>query len=118
MSHLWILMSASQSSLVAQWVKDPALSLQRLKPLLWHRFNSWPRKFHMLKIRQGKKKKKKKKKTVFLVRYLAFEKRPGEKAFMNSKDSKNSSFHEKEKLGLVQPHNICQTLPQRQPQFL
>ena len=27
-----------RSSLVAQWVKDPALSL------LWHKFDSWPRK--------------------------------------------------------------------------
>ena len=30
------------SSLVAQWVKDPALSL------LWLRFDPWPRNFRML----------------------------------------------------------------------
>lgn len=28
---------------LAQWIKDPALSLQRLRSLLWHRFKSWPR---------------------------------------------------------------------------
>ena len=31
-----------RSSLVAQWVKDPALSMQRLG------FNPWPRNFYML----------------------------------------------------------------------
>ena len=42
------------SSLVAQWAKDPALSL------LWLRFDPWPGKFHMPWERQKKKKKKKK----------------------------------------------------------
>ena len=37
----------SVSSLAAQWVKDP-LPLQWLGSLLWHRFNPWPRTFHML----------------------------------------------------------------------
>ena len=36
------------SSLVAQQVKEPALSLLRLGLLLWHRFNHWPRNFYML----------------------------------------------------------------------
>ena len=45
-------------SLVAQEVKDPALSLMWLRSLLWCRFNPWPRKFYS----QGKKKKKEKKK--------------------------------------------------------
>ena len=31
-----------QSSLVAQWVKDPALSLLWLWLLLWQGFNPWP----------------------------------------------------------------------------
>ena len=35
------------SCLVAQWLKDLALSLQQLVSLLWHRFDPWPRKFHM-----------------------------------------------------------------------
>ena len=35
------------SSLVAQGVKDLALSLQWLGLLLWHRFNPWPQNFHM-----------------------------------------------------------------------
>ena len=33
---------------MAQGVKDPALSLQQLGPLLWHGFSPWPRNFHML----------------------------------------------------------------------
>ena len=33
---------------VAQWVKDPALSLQRLRLLLWYGFDPWPRNFYML----------------------------------------------------------------------
>ena len=32
---------------MAQWVKDPRLSLQHLWLLLWHRFDPWPRNFHM-----------------------------------------------------------------------
>ena len=31
----------TQSSLVAQWVKEPVWSL------MWHRFNPWPRNFVM-----------------------------------------------------------------------
>ena len=27
---------------MAQWVKDPALSLQQLGLLLWHGFSLWP----------------------------------------------------------------------------
>ena len=30
-----------------QQIKDPALSLQRLGSLLWHRFSPWPRNFHL-----------------------------------------------------------------------
>ena len=37
----------SWNSLVAQWVKDLALSLLWLGLLLWHEFNSWPRNFQM-----------------------------------------------------------------------
>ena len=43
------------SSLVAQWVKDLALSLQHFGSLLWHGFNPWP----LTSIRCGGKKKKK-----------------------------------------------------------
>ena len=35
-------------SLVAQWVKGLALSLQRLWSLLWQGFDPWPRNFHIL----------------------------------------------------------------------
>ena len=50
-----------------QWVKDPALSLQWLKLLPWHRFDLWPRNFHMpgaqpkikTKPKQNRKKEKK-----------------------------------------------------------
>ena len=38
-----------RSSLVAQWVKDLALSL------LWCWFDPWPRKFCKLRVRQKKK---------------------------------------------------------------
>ena len=36
------------SSLVAQWVKDPVLSLLWPESLLWCRFNPWPGNFNML----------------------------------------------------------------------
>ena len=42
---------------MTQWVKDPALSLQWLGPLLWRMFNPWPRNFHMPQAQPGKKKK-------------------------------------------------------------
>ena len=45
-----------RSSLVAQQIKDLALSL------LWHGFNSWLRNFHRLEEWQKKKKKRKKRK--------------------------------------------------------
>ena len=32
---------------VAQWVKDPALSLQWLGSLPWHQFSRWPWKLYM-----------------------------------------------------------------------
>ena len=35
------------SSFVAQQVKNPALSLQPLRSLLWFWFSPWPRNFHM-----------------------------------------------------------------------
>ena len=38
--HAW-------SSLVVQWVKDPALSLLWLRSLRWCGFSPWLRKFHM-----------------------------------------------------------------------
>ena len=40
-----------QSSLVVQRVKDPALSLQWLRSLLWPRFSPWPGNFHMQRVR-------------------------------------------------------------------
>ena len=45
------------TSLAVHWVKDPALSLQRLRLLLWHRCDPWPRNFHMLQVEPKKKKK-------------------------------------------------------------
>ena len=38
------------SSLVAQQVKEPALSLQQLGSLLWHGFDPWPGNFCMLQL--------------------------------------------------------------------
>ena len=43
------------SSLVAQWVKDPVLSLQCLVSL--HGFNPWPGNFNMLQTRPPPPKK-------------------------------------------------------------
>ena len=40
----------NRTSLVAQQVKDPALSLVRLTSLRWHRFDPWPENFHMLRV--------------------------------------------------------------------
>lgn len=45
------------SSRVAQWVKELALSVQRLRLLPWHRFNRWPRNFRMPRVWLKKKKK-------------------------------------------------------------
>lgn len=43
--------------LVAQRVKKPALSLLKLRSLLWHRSNTWPGNFHMLWEKKEKKKR-------------------------------------------------------------
>ena len=38
----------SWSSLVVQWVKNPALfNLQQFRLLLWHGFDPWPGNFHL-----------------------------------------------------------------------
>ena len=46
----------SQSSLVAQWVKDLTWALLWLWLLPWLRFHPWPRKLHMMQVWQEKKK--------------------------------------------------------------
>ena len=53
------LKTLSRSSLVAQQVKDLALSLQQPRSLLWHGFDPWPGNFHTPQARTKKKKKKK-----------------------------------------------------------
>lgn len=50
----------ARNSLVAQWVKDPTLSLKGLGLLLWFRFDSWLGNFHMLWLLPKKKRKEKK----------------------------------------------------------
>ena len=45
------------SSLGEKWVKDPALSLQCLRLLLWHRFEPWSGDFYMPKAWPKRKKK-------------------------------------------------------------
>ena len=47
-----------RSSLVAYWVKDSALSLQKLGPLLWHGLDPWHRNFYMSWPKQKNKTKK------------------------------------------------------------
>ena len=39
-----------------QWVKDPVLSLQQLRSVLWRGFDPWPQNFSMT-LEQPKKKK-------------------------------------------------------------
>jgi len=51
------------SSLMAQWVKDPALSLLCLGLLLWCGFDPWLGNFRMLWVRP----KGKKKEPIFLI---------------------------------------------------
>ena len=46
-----------RSSLVAQWVKDLAPSMQWLGSLLWLRFHLWLRSFHTLRVGQQNKTK-------------------------------------------------------------
>ena len=45
------------SALVAQWVKDLALSLQRLRLLLRHGLSTWPRNFSMPQAQPKEKEK-------------------------------------------------------------
>ena len=51
-----------RSSLVAEGVKDPVLSLP------WHRFDPWPGNFCMLKARPKKKNERKQHHTLYLAR--------------------------------------------------
>ena len=44
---------------MAQWVKDPALSLLWLGSLLWCSFSPWPRNFSMLWVWPKREKKTK-----------------------------------------------------------
>ena len=48
---------------MAQWVKDPALTLQWLGSLLWCEFHPWPRNFTCCRRGQKKKKKSRENKT-------------------------------------------------------
>jgi len=54
--HLSPLKYFLSSSLVAQWVKDQALSLQMLGSLLWHGSDPWPWNFHMPRAQARPKK--------------------------------------------------------------
>ena len=45
---------------MAQWVKDPVLSLLWLCLQLCHGFDPWPRNFYMILVQQKKKKNKQK----------------------------------------------------------
>ena len=52
----------NRNSFLVQWVKDLVLSMQQLGLLLWHKFDPWPRNFHMPQVWPKKKKKKERKK--------------------------------------------------------
>ena len=61
---------SSWSSLVAQWVKDLALSLQWFGLLLWPGFDPWPGKFHMLLVQPQTSKQTEKNQKVKLLQFL------------------------------------------------
>ena len=65
----WTLLLKRQTLEVLLWlsVKALVLSLLQLEPLLWHMFDPWPRKFHML---QAQPKKNEKRQTLPIT-YLA-----------------------------------------------
>ena len=52
-------LKASGVPSVAQWVKDPVLSLQQLGSLLRCGFDPWPRNFHMLQLQPKRQNKTK-----------------------------------------------------------
>ena len=62
-----ILKLQRRSSFVAQQVKDLALSLMWLHPLLWHRFDPGSQNFHMLQAWPKRKRKKFPEKNTFLI---------------------------------------------------
>ena len=45
----------NRNSLVAQWVKDLALSLQQFRSLLWQRFGPWSEFLHATGVLKKKK---------------------------------------------------------------
>ena len=48
----------SRAPRVAQWIKDPVLSLLWYRSLLWHGFDPWPGNFHLWWAQPKKKKEK------------------------------------------------------------
>ena len=54
----WATMGTPMEFPCGMWVKDPSLSLQQLRSLLWLGFDPWPGNFHMPQEQQKKKKKK------------------------------------------------------------
>ena len=50
---------------VAQWIKDPVLSLLWLGSPLWHGFSPWPLNFHMPWVQPKKKKREKRERSKF-----------------------------------------------------
>ena len=50
-----------QCPLVVQQIKDPVLSLQLLRSLLWHRFHPGPRNLHRFQVQPKKNPKQKNK---------------------------------------------------------
>ena len=56
---------------MAQWVRDPALSLQGLGLLLWYRFDPWPGNLYMLQV-QPKTNKQTRERRLPLASFLVF----------------------------------------------
>ena len=63
-----------RSSLVAQQVKDPLLSLGWFRSLLWYGFNPWPRNFHMPWTWTKKREREREKQCIFAEKNTVYYK--------------------------------------------
>ena len=57
---------------MVRWVKNLVLSLLWLWLQLWHRFDPWPRNFHMLQAKKKKKKERKQPQVNFIFFFVPF----------------------------------------------
>ena len=103
--------STSWSSLVAQWVKDLALSLLWLGSLMWCGFHPWPGNFCTLweqpKKKKKKKEKKEKEKKALPVHGHTIKRTNGSRSIANLA---NVSVHQLGASGVAVEHLLCTPL--------